>query len=51
MAEIGLNLFQILQNELLSRETSHGNLSLSSRFASIMERQKIASAASHNSRV
>ena|SRR5271155_5171303 len=51
MAEIGLNLFQILQNELLSRETSRGNLSLGLRFASIVERQKNTSAVSHNSRV
>jgi hypothetical protein len=51
MTDIGLNLFQILQNELLSRETSRGNIGLGSRFASITERQKNASAVSHNSRV
>jgi hypothetical protein len=51
MAEIGLNLFQILQSELLSRETSCGNLGLGSRFASVMERQTNASAVSYNSQI
>jgi hypothetical protein len=40
MAEIGLNLFQILQNGLLSRETSRSNLGLGIRFASVVERQE-----------
>ncbi|KAK3079981.1 hypothetical protein LTS18_003447, partial [Coniosporium uncinatum] len=48
---LGLNVLQVLQNELQSRETSKTGLGLGSRFQNVEERLKNLDAVSRNSRV
>lgn len=51
MAEIGLNVFQVIQNELISREGNRGTLGLGFRLAIIEERMINAEAVSRNNKI
>jgi hypothetical protein len=48
MAELGLNVFQVIQNELLSREGSRSTVGLGFRLQIIEERVKNAEACAKN---
>lgn len=51
MAELGLNVFQVLQNELISREGSRSTIGLGARLTVIEERLKNNEAFAKNSSI
>lgn len=51
MAELGLNVFQVIQNELITREGNRSTLGLGFRLYIIEERIKNAEAISQNNRI
>jgi hypothetical protein len=51
MAELGLNVFQVIQNELISREGNRGTLGLGSRLAILEERMLNSEAINRNGKI
>ncbi len=51
MAELGLNVFQVIQNELLSREGTRSTVGIGFRLSIIEERVKNAEACARNGQV
>jgi hypothetical protein len=51
MAELGLNVFQVIQNELISREGTRSTIGLGARLTVIEERLKNSEAFAKNSQL